>query len=115
MSEVKSILGLANYCSRFIENLATTAKPLTDLTKKKVKFEWTKEHDASLSKLKCTLTTKALSYFNKELRTEVTVDASPVGLGLVMAQYDPADPVGTRTIVQYASRALTEVETRYSL
>ena len=75
---------------------------------------WSKEHDDSLSKLKQTLTTKAFAYFNKDLRCEVTVDASPVGLALVLAQYDTKDPNGTRVIVQYASRTLSNVETRYS-
>ena len=113
-SEVRSILGLANYCSRFIEHLATTVKPLNDLTKKKAKFEWTQTQAEALNKLKTTLTTTALSYFNKDWRTEITVDASPVGLGLVMAQYDHLDKESTRTIVQYASRTLSDVETRYS-
>ena len=114
VSEIRSILGLVNYCSRFIDNLATIAKPLNDLTKKQAKFEWTSTQEEALKNLKNTLSTSALAYFDKNLRSEVTVDASPVGLGLVLAQYDPSDPVNTRSIVQYASRTLSDVESRYS-
>ena len=42
------------------------------------------------------------------------MDAAPVGLGLILAQYDPADPNKIRHIVQYASRTLSDVESRYS-
>ena len=35
VSEVRSILGLSNYCGRFIPNLATITKPLNELTKKR--------------------------------------------------------------------------------
>jgi hypothetical protein len=34
-SEVRSFLGLVNFCSRFIPDLATTAEPLRQLTRKK--------------------------------------------------------------------------------
>jgi hypothetical protein len=114
--EVRSLLGLANYCSRFIQNLATITKPLRELTKKLNKNErwnWTSDHDQSLNELKDAIIDKTLAYFNKDWRTEVTVDASPVGLGLVMAQYDPNKPEDKR-VIMYASRTLTDVETRYS-
>jgi hypothetical protein len=47
------------------------------------------------------------------LRTEITVDASPVGLAAVMAQYDPKFPK-TKRIIMYASRCLSKVEQKYS-
>jgi len=43
----------------------------------------------------------------------MTVDASPVGLGAVLRQQNPANP-SERHIVALASRALTDVERRYS-
>jgi hypothetical protein len=113
VSELRSILGLANYCSCFIPNLASLAKPLRALTKKGVKWDWRKEHDESLEAIKSNLTTESIAYFNKYWRTEITVDASPVGLGLVFAQYDPKNP-SKRHIVRYDSRTLSDVESRYS-
>jgi hypothetical protein len=59
------------------------------------------------------LVTTALGYFNIAWKTEVTADASPVGLALVCAQIDPKDE-RKRKIITYASRTLTDVERRYS-
>ena len=112
-SELRSFLGLANYCSCFIPNLATLAKPLRKLTNKKTRWEWTDEHEKAMDEIKSSLVTSSIAYFNKDMRSEITVDASPVGLGLVFAQYDPKDP-NKKRIVQFDSRTLSDVETRYS-
>ncbi|CAF1071977.1 unnamed protein product, partial [Brachionus calyciflorus] len=90
VGEVRSLLGLVNYCSRFIPDYATVVKPLRQLTKK-----------------------SALNFFDPKLRTEVTVDASPVGVAAVLAQYDPKMP-NEKHVIMYASRSLTKVEQRYS-
>ncbi|KAL8562268.1 hypothetical protein ACOMHN_037224 [Nucella lapillus] len=52
-----------------------------------------------------------MKYFNPDLKTEVIVDASPFGLGCVLSQRDNNDNIH---VVAYASRALTDVESRYS-
>ena len=58
------------------------------------------------------LSTKpVLAYFDTQKETEITVDASPVGLGGVLTQKDSK---GYDRVVAYGSRSLTEVEQRYS-
>ena len=47
-----------------------------------------------------------MSYFNPAQETKVIVDASPVGLGGLLAQ--------DRKVISYVSRALNDVESRYS-
>nr|GFC19152.1 putative reverse transcriptase domain-containing protein [Tanacetum cinerariifolium] len=39
-TEIRQFLGLAGYYRRFIEGFSKIAKPMTKLTQKKVKFEW---------------------------------------------------------------------------
>jgi hypothetical protein len=45
----------------------------------------------TLQAIKNALVITALDYFNTKWITEVTTDASPVGLGLVCAQIDPGN------------------------
>ena len=56
-------------------------------------------------------TPEIMKYFNPSLKTELIVDASPVGLGAILTQVT-AD--GGTNIVAYASRSLTDCESRYS-
>jgi transposase InsO family protein len=52
------------------------------------------------------------AYFDPEKTSEISVDASPVGLGAILAQIDPTTKV--KRIIAYASRSLTTTEQRYS-
>ena len=52
MGEIRSFVGLAGYCRRFIENFSRIAKPMTELLKKDTKFNWTVECEASFQELK---------------------------------------------------------------
>ena len=50
VSEVKSFMGLVNFTSRFIPNLATLGEPLNRLMKKEQPFVWGKEQYAAFVK-----------------------------------------------------------------
>lgn len=104
--EIRSFLGLANYVSRFIPDFATLTAPLRALTHKNSTWKWTKVEQESFDRLKTGLTTEAMAYFDTSKPTEVHVDASPVGLGGILVQEGK--------IIQYASKALSDVEKRYS-
>ena len=52
-----------------------------------------------------------LKYFDPKLHTELVVDASPTGLCGILTQRNYDDTVN---VIAYASRALSEVESRYS-
>ncbi|XP_057312279.1 uncharacterized protein K02A2.6-like [Hydractinia symbiolongicarpus] len=112
IKELCSFLGMINYCAKFLPNLADLTAPLRVLTKKNVSWEWTNEHQERFIKLKSMLTSaESLAYYNPGSETEITVDASPIGLGAVISQKQPC---GTYRPISYASRSLCPVEQRYS-
>lgn len=47
----KRFVAFANYYRRFISNFAEITRPLTNLTRKRVKFNWTQECESSFEKL----------------------------------------------------------------
>ena len=49
-----------------------------------------------------------LSYFDKNFKTFLVVDASPIGLGAILMQENPQDKTDIR-IIAYSSRSLSEV------
>ena len=110
-SEVRSFLGLVNFCSRFIPDLATTAEPLRRLTRKGVTFSWGNDQKEAFERVKQKLgDAETLAYFDGNAKTQVITDASPVGLGAVLIQ----EQKGKRRVIAYASRSLSDVERRYS-
>ncbi|PIK41369.1 hypothetical protein BSL78_21779 [Apostichopus japonicus] len=113
VSEVRSLLGMTNYCARFISNYANTTEPLRELIHKDVVFKWEQKHQSALETLKSNLTSDTvMSYFDQGNHTELIVDASPVGLGAILTQRKHSH--AQVRVVAYASRALSPVEQRYS-
>ena len=111
VSEVRSFLRLVNFCSRFIPDLATTAEPLRQLTRKDVAFSWGNDQKTAFKHVKEKLgDAETLAYFDVNAMTQLVTDASPVGLGAVLIQ----EQKGNRRVIAYASRSLSNVERRYS-
>ena len=110
-SEVRSFLGLANYNTRFIPDFATVAEPLCRLTKKGVRFEFGEEQKNAFNELKRRLSSaETLGYFDKDAKTLIIADASPVGLGAILIQ----EQQGRKRVISYASKSLSAVEKHYS-
>ncbi|XP_060202389.1 uncharacterized protein LOC132630808, partial [Lycium barbarum] len=55
-SDIRSFLGLAGYYRRFVEGFFSISAPLTKLTQKKVKFQWSEVCEQSFEELKKRLT-----------------------------------------------------------
>lgn len=111
VSEVRSFLGLVTYSSRFIPDFATKSEPLRRLTKKDVKFEFGEEQKHAFELLKDAVADSGtLAYYKRDAPTRVICDASPVGLGAALVQKQNEK----WTVVAYASKSLSDCETRYS-
>ena len=86
--QVKQFVATGSYYRRFIKDFAKIARPLTELTKKDVKFTWTDECEHAFQKLKERLTsTEVMNYPLTDAGTfYLDVDASGVGIGGVLSQ-----------------------------
>ena len=113
VKSLRSFLCTVLWSSRFMRDVCSVAAPLWHLTKDGVPWQWTEVEQRAFEALRELITTKCMGYFRKDWETEVITDASPVGLGAVVCQYDPADPTRGH-IVCFLSRLLTDTERRYS-
>jgi transposase InsO family protein len=108
--EVRSFLGLINYMSPFVGDLANKTSLLRKLLTNK--FEWTKEEQKSFDELKqeiinCTM---ALGYYSKEDETYLYTDASGEGLGAVLVQKGSNQ---VNRVITCISRSLSKTEQQY--
>lgn len=104
--ELRSFLGLVTYVGRFLPNLSTVSSPLRELTHKEIPFKWQPIHDKAFKDLKSMIADiKTLAYFDNALRTRVIADASPVGLGAVLLQFEQASNDTNPRIICYASKS----------
>ena len=111
-AELTSYLGLAVFCGRFIQDFASITDVLWVLARSKI-WKWDQVHEQAFNQFKQAVTNMAMGYFNIDWKTQLWVDASPVGLGAVLVQVNPKDYT-KRHIVSFASRLLSQVERRYS-
>lgn len=90
VQQVQSFLGLTGFFRRFIANYSLIARPLTELTKKDVEFEFGDTQQEAFLTLKAALCNKpVLKMYNAEAEvTQVHTDASKFGLGAVLLQKD---------------------------
>ena len=111
-SEVRSLLGMANYCARFIRNYSDMSAPLRQLiTKSKEQWTWSADCQKAFEELKTALAkVPNLAYFSNSRQTELVVDASPIGLGAILCQVKREKVY----IIAFASKALSPTEQRYS-
>ncbi|XP_074336701.1 putative mitochondrial protein AtMg00860 [Apium graveolens] len=105
-TEVRSFLGLAGYYRRFVQDFSKIATPLTRLTRKSKKFEWTSKCEESFQELKKRLTSApVLTLPDHSGNFVIYSDTSLKGLGCVLMQ--------NGNVIAYASRQLKDYETRY--
>ena len=108
--QVQQFLGLANYYRRFIKNFSEIASPLSQLTKKDVKFSWSKECQKSMETLKKALcAAPILAYPVPDGRYILDCDASNSGIGAVLSQVQE----GQERVISYGSKKLDKAQRNY--
>lgn len=111
-TELKSFLGLVNYYGKFIPQLSTIEAPLNRLLNKDVQWSWgTAQRNAFQILKQQLMSAEVLVHYNPELPLILSCDASPYGVGAVLA-HRMND--GTERPVAFASRSLAPAEKNYS-
>ena len=111
VTDVQSFLGVVNFYSSFLSDVASLAEPLRRLTRKGETFSWTAECDLSFQTLKKSLVENLRVFvFDPEAQTFVTTDASDVGIGGVLSQMQN----GKEVPIAFFSKTLSPTERNYA-
>ena len=108
ISGVRRITQTFAWFRRFVPNMAKVLEPITNLTKKNVKFQWKNEQENAMqSAIKMITEAPVLKIPDLNENFTLVTDASNYAIGAVLAQ-------GEQQPVEYASRLLTKAERNYS-
>lgn len=90
--EIQSFIGLTSYFRKLILNYAVIARPLTQMLKNGVKFQFGQEQFRAFQDLKNALTQDpVLKLFCVGAETKLHTDASQIGLGAILLQKNDVD------------------------
>ena len=101
--QLASFIGMVTYMGNFMPHLSHHTEPLRAMLKQDVVFAWDEVANASLIAKSAT---KPLWYYDRRKPVTVQADASQRGLGACLLQ--EGEPIA------YASKSLTDTETRYT-
>ena len=104
---VQRLLGLAQYLNKFLPCLSNITRPLRELTQTNTQWVWKTAQPDALEALKRAVSASpVLRYYNLEDEVTLQCDASQFGLGAALLQIEQP--------IAYASRAISNAETRYA-
>lgn len=113
VKQIRRVMGMANWYRRFIPNFADVTAPITNLTKKGVKFCWNSDAEIAFDKLKTLLSTApVLVNPNFEKMFIIRCDASMEGIGGVLCQHDDE---GCERPIAYFSQKLNRAQKNYNV
>ena len=111
VTELRRYLGMVNQLGKFSPKLSDLSQPLRELLSKNRSWTWGSAQEASFGEIKRELATPTvLALYDTAAPTKISADASAYGLGAVLLQQhvDHWKPVA------FASRSMTDTESRYS-
>ena len=112
LKELRSFLGAVNQLNKFIPDLAAECFPFRNFLKKDAEWKWLPDHEKAFVNIN-NLVKKVveLTHFKRNRTLRIICDASKQGLGAVLQQ----NKENSWKPIAYASRYLTEFESKYSI
>jgi hypothetical protein len=113
LRDVRAFIGFSNFYRRFIKDFSSIARPLHDLTKKDVPWQWHAEQQHAFDTLKEKFCQEPiLKVYDPNLETRVEVDASGYATGGILSQKYPD---GLWHPVAYRSSSMSKEERNYEI
>ena len=111
-TEVRSFMGAVNQMSCWWPDLSQHCTRLRKLIEKNVEWTWQPEHEEDFQKIKTLMSDSAnLAPYDPNRRTELLTDASRLGLGYVLMQFDETSK--RWRLIRAGSTALKKAQRRY--
>jgi len=105
--ELQTFLGLATYMGPFISGVSTLTAPLRELVKEDSVFDWSPAHQQAFNAIKNAINAEAsLAYYDPTKEVTLQVGASSTGLRAALLR--------DKKPIAFASKALTDTESRYA-
>jgi hypothetical protein len=112
--EVQSFLGFTNFYRRFIEGFSHFARPLFDLTKKDVAWNWGPKQQAAFDEVNTQITSSpVLALADDSLQYCIEADSSDVATGVVLSPQSKLDDKWHP--IAFYSKSLSAVERNYDI
>ena len=109
--QLRSVLGMINYYSKFISNLSSLLNPLHRLLRTQQQWNWSEDCQKAFMEVKqCLTQAPVLAHYDPRLPLVLAADASQYGLGAVISHRWPD---GTERPIAYSSRTLNASERNY--
>lgn len=110
--ELQVFLGGVNFYARFIKGRACIAEPLHRLLDANAKWKWERKEQEAFEELKSKITgAEVLIHFDDKLPIFLSADASPIGIGAVLA-HQMED--GKERAVAFSSKSLNKTQQNYA-
>ena len=114
MSGIRSFQGATQFSTDFVPDLAMKNVAIQKLLKEHNALVWEETQEKCFEEVKKILTRPLIMrYYNPILKTESITDASRIGLGFILRQFD--ENAERWRLIQCGSRALSDTESRYAV
>ena len=108
VAAIERLRGRVTYLARYVPKLSEVMRPITILTHKDVEWSWGEAQDKAFRKLQKLLTESTiLAYYDRKSELIIQCDVSQFRIGAALMQNGKP--------LAYASRALTDTESRYAI